>query len=854
MNTSDYWDRLAALDKARAATRCHAVALNVEVDTDTGVKILQEAVSAVVGSTAARPREGQLQLTRDIIDTLIGKATPGHLARHHAGAAPTGSGKSFAALGPAMAAALNGERTVLSTESLSLQAQIIDKDAPLVGDACQRVTGVRPTVAVHKGWSNYACARQSVDKARALLAEAAEQKKYGKHHPKVLGCDTDPDDPDAMIAQCHTLADHLEQVAAAGARSSKHRVHTDRKLTEIVIWALRQHGTGSDDNGDKATFTGSDQPWGEVSVASGECLGESRCPLAEICLPREARRAAAAADIVITNHTLLALQTAKGVPVMFGSATMGRFDHLIVDEAHALPAQVRSQGAHEVGAHVIDGLTRQLRRLDEGDDDPRLSSLVTAGEVLALEVADQLSERLSTDQMPQAATRGRGGNDTVRIPADVDPLGPSGEPLLRWCTDVAAWTSRAAESLTHQSARSDGAAARAAAQSELAYRRVSVRATELGASVRGVRSHRSGNARWLEQVEHRGERRPVARCSPVQVAPLLRANLWQVPWCTPAGEEQERSSMDGEEPTAALNVVCISATLPVRFVAEVGLDSRQHSYPSPFGPAYASSAAYIPRPTDTDLDAIAPRGPSGRRSFQTRLHIDWAAEQMWRLVEANRGSALVLAATAAAGRRYAEILRSTAMGRWSVLSQWDDQATRLTVDRWRRDESAVLVGTRSLMTGVDAPGRTCSLVVIDRVPRDPGNPVGDARKELLSAELGNPWSADLFTYVADARLLLEQAAGRLVRGVDDLGMVAVLDPRLPKTSPIAYRAQSRELLVAPLKQFGQLCSSLDTARAWLTARHVGTGTNLDNPELRAALGLDLSSEGSPPELGAAASQ
>jgi ATP-dependent DNA helicase DinG len=131
----------------------------------------------------------------------------------------------------------------------------------------------------------------------------------------------------------------------------------------------------------------------------------------------------------------------------------------------------------------------------------------------------------------------------------------------------------------------------------------------------------------------------------------------------------------------------------------------------------------------------------------------------------------------------------------------------------------VLVGTRSLMTGVDAPGETNTLVVIDRIPRAPGNPVDDARVEALMKRLEtDKWAADKFVYASDAAVLTQQAVGRLIRSMTDSGLVAVLDPRLLKIGPFKYQEQTRQVYMKALAQFEHKTSHLEEAVAYLHAR------------------------------------
>lgn len=193
-----------------------------------------------------------------------------------------------------------------------------------------------------------------------------------------------------------------------------------------------------------------------------------------------------------------------------------------------------------------------------------------------------------------------------------------------------------------------------------------------------------------------------------------------------------------------LNVVCMSATVPTGFCVDTGLKTRTRAYPSPFADAYHRSAIYLPALAGDQLAAACRTGRNQRARFDLSRHAGFAADQLTQLTAAHPGGVLVLSATARDGRTYTDHLRAEWSGR-RVWSQWDDRSLRTTVGLWKQDEPGVLVGTRSLMTGLDAPGPTCSLVILDRVPRAAPNPIDDARAEAITAGGVDPWVADMFT-------------------------------------------------------------------------------------------------------------
>jgi ATP-dependent DNA helicase DinG len=111
-----------------------------------------------------------------------------------------------------------------------------------------------------------------------------------------------------------------------------------------------------------------------------------------------------------------------------------------------------------------------------------------------------------------------------------------------------------------------------------------------------------------------------------------------------------------------------------------------------------------------------------------------------------------------------------------IITQRDLPKNAL-VKAFSADEATCLFATAGFFQGVDIPGRTLSLVIIDKIPFPrPDDPLLSARRELL----GSRAFAEID--VPRASMLLAQATGRLIRTATDRGVVAVLDPRLGKAS------------------------------------------------------------------------
>ncbi|ROS77184.1 ATP-dependent DNA helicase [Cellulomonas sp. PhB143] len=166
---------------------------------------------------------------------------------------------------------------------------------------------------------------------------------------------------------------------------------------------------------------------------------------------------------------------------------------------------------------------------------------------------------------------------------------------------------------------------------------------------------------------------------------------------------------------------------------------------------------------------VAKHLPTPGRDAATEHQLDEIAD----LVRAAGGRTLGLFSSRRAAVAAAEAMRERLDV--PVLCQGEDQLATL-VAQFAADPATCLFGTLSLWQGVDVPGPTCQLVLIDRIPFPrPDDPVRSARARAVEQSGGNGF---MQVSAAHAALLLAQGAGRLIRSQEDRGVVAVLDPRL----------------------------------------------------------------------------
>ena len=599
--------------------------------------------------------------------------------------AGTGTGKSLGYLVPVMVHAVeSGERAVISTATLALQRQVLTKDAPLAADAVEAVTGLRPAIALLKGWQNYVC----------------------RH--RLQGGYPEADDADDALFSAGA-ATVSGRIGEAGRRS------VGEQVVRLREWVAE---TTTGDRDDLVPGV-SDRAWAQVSVSRAECLGPS-CPLREECFPELARAAAMAADVIVTNHAML------GIAVSGNPGVLPEHRVLVVDEAHALADRVRSQGTVSLSAAAIMRVAATVRR----GVSVHVTELESAGQRLQLALADLPDGRLS-DGLPPAL------HEALLV------LDGAARHALTDVREAVKTGERSADA--GGAGGSGGAALARTAVSDL----VDAIARMTSDSVRERR-----DVAWIERPRM-GAEPPRLTLAPVDVAGSLADSLLE-----------DRAA------------VLTSATLalggsfePMARALGLTLTGGQWDgvdVGTPFDYARQGilyTPTHLPRP--------------GREISEAAL------DEILALTEASRGGMLGLFSSRRAAEEAAEVLRNATD--LTVYAQGDDQLPTL-VDAFAVDEDACLVGTLSLWQGVDVPGRTCRLVIIDRIPFPrPDDPVAQARSEAVAAAGGNGFMSVSATHAA---LLLAQGAGRLIRRADDRGVVAVLDPRLRTARYGAFLARS----------------------------------------------------------------
>jgi len=612
---------------------------------DSATGATGELLAAAVQAVGGQPRPGQLAMAEAVAEAA---RTGEHLLVQ----AGTGTGKSLGYLVPAVAHAVRtGAPVVVSTATLALQAQIVDRDLPALVDAVAPLLRRRPTFAILKGRRNYLC-------------------RYRVHGGV-------PDEAEALFEpQATTLL--------------------GRDVLRLRGWAEE---TQTGDRDDLVPGV-SDRAWRLASVSARECVGAAKCPYGEECFAERARDLAGEADIVVTNHALLAIDALEGIPVL------PEHKIVVVDEAHELVDRVTGVATAELAPGSVERAVRRSRRL-VGDD--AAGDLESAGTSFAAAL--------------ESAPEGR-----------LEHLPPALAEALVVLRDA---TRTAISAMTR-----DSRGGRAEGDDDGA-RRVARAALDgvLDTCERMV-ADSAHDVVWASHSERRGSTLHVA---PLSVAGLLRHSLF-----------------------AEATVVLTSATLELGGSFDVvagALGLAGEDAPDYRGLDVGSPFDY---PRQAMLYVARRLPPPGRDGISPA-----ALDELAELVSAAGGRTLGLFSSMRAAQAATESLR----GRLDVpiLCQGEDSTGEL-VRRFAADARTCLFGTLSLWQGVDVPGTSLQLVVIDRIPFPrPDDPLMSARARAADQAGGNGFMSVAASHAA---LRLAQGAGRLVRTADDRGVVAVLDPRL----------------------------------------------------------------------------
>ena len=656
-----------------------------ELETLPGAKDALNLLDEVVEATGGQKREGQRTMAAHVAQAL-------ELQRHLLVQAGTGTGKSLGYLVPALARVGESDQPiVVATATLALQAQIVNRDIPRLLQALEPRPESQAQVALLKGRNNYLCLH-----------------KLEGGYPEE------------------------EQDALFDMPSSTSRV--GEEVVRLREWADRTE-TGDRDELKPGV---SDRAWAQVSVSAAECLGR-RCPLVEECFSEMARSRAAEADIVITNHALLAINAFEGMKVLPEHETV------IIDEAHELVDRVTGAVSGSLTVAMVRRSARGVKKHSKADSG-------------ALEMAAGTLET-ALEGLPEGLLKGLDGRLLTAISAVND-------------------AARTALSDTKPDGQEADAGLQMARSRVSEVHEVSNRILEASAEQDVLWVSRQGGWENGRYVAASDTDPATLNIAPLSVGLQLRDGLF-----------------------ADRTVILTSATLTVGDSFDVAAG------------ALGLQGEGAPRWTSIDVGSpfdyrkqgiIYVAGdlkPPGFGVHEGQL------ERLRELCEASEGGALGLFSSKRAAERAAEYMREHSD--LNILLQGESSLKAL-VEEFSGDVDSCLFGTMSLWQGVDVPGDSCRLVVMDRIPFPrPDDPIAQARTESVNRHRGNGFMA---VSAHHAAIRMAQGAGRLIRSVNDRGVVAVLDSRLAtkryggylmRAMPPMWPTQNKQAVVGALARLSE---------------------------------------------------
>ena len=659
---------------------------------------VRSALSAAVFAINGAPRDGQIEMAEAVANALSD--------RHHLLVqAGTGTGKSLAYLVPAL---VHGKKVLVATATLALQRQLVERDLPRVKEALEKELGRKISFAVYKGVGNYLCLQK-------------------------MNADDGTADSEVLVD-----ISTLEKDA--------------RRLRE---WAAKPGISGDRDDAPDVDR----RVWLANSTSGRECVGADECRFGSECFAVNAKAKAQTADIVVTNHTLLAIEIVDSHPIL------PERDAVILDEAHEFMDRTTQAVTEELTSGRVSRAATMVRRHMPGK---LADAFVKAAEGFAdamdeygQEYRTRTDEERKLNELPDA------------LAAPVRKIKEAAEAVIAYIN--------ADSEIVDPDSLADRA-------------RVKGAVNEVKTTAQKMMRMGEGQVLWYEPTFS------TLYLAPLAVSHVLRENLFtQTPVIATSATLTVGKSFDP-----------IARSLGILATSESENDSDGESsidpsnvqmldVGSPFDFAN-QGMLYLPR----ELPEPGRDGPSKEALVELGELIDAAGGRTLALFSSWRGVEM-------ADEHLRRVLAELPI---SIITQKRGDSVGSLVEKFANDPTSILLGTMSLWQGVDVPGPSCTLVAIDRIPFPrPDDPVMSARAAEADAAGG---SGFMQVSLPRAALLLAQGTGRLIRSVDDRGVVAILDSRiinkrygsiLLNSMPPLWRTSDGKTVKESLKRLHQQYSS-----------------------------------------------
>ena len=626
-------------------------------------KKVRSALDVAVAAIGGQPRSGQIEMAEAVANALSD--------RHHLLVqAGTGTGKSLAYLVPAL---VSGKKVLVATATLALQRQLVERDLPKIKAALDKELKRDISFAIYKGVGNYLCLQ------------------------KMNNSEGDPENQAVL------------EVSA---------LESDAK--RLRAWAESPKATGDRDDAPDVDR----RVWAANSVSGRECMGADECPYGHKCFAALAKAKAQAADVVVTNHTLLAIEIVDSHPIL------PERDVVILDEAHEFMDRTTQAVTEELTAPRVIRAAAMARKHMPG----KASDAFTKAADKFADAVDDYSEDVKADP-------GKAGR--------LDQLPKEFEAPMRGIKEAVA--------AILQLINADAEVIDPNTMAERA--RVKGALNEISQTVTKLLKPGHTHVLWFEPTYS------TIYLAPLSVSDVLRRNLLTE---TPVIATSATLTVGKSFDAIAKNIGFV-----IGEKSEEDEDSKEDAgvidpanlqildVGSPFDFAN-QGMLYLPK----HLPEPGRDGPSIE-----------ALTELGELIEAAGGRTLALFSSWRGVEMADEHLRKVlAELKLPIITQRRGDAVGPLVDKFASIPNSILLGTISLWQGIDVPGPSCTLVAIDRIPFPrPDEPVMSARAAEADAAGG---SGFMQISLPRAALLLAQGTGRLIRSIDDRGVVAILDSRI----------------------------------------------------------------------------
>jgi ATP-dependent DNA helicase DinG len=662
---------------------------------------VRKALDVAVAAIDGRARTGQIEMAEAVANALIDE-------RHLMVQAGTGTGKSLAYLVPAI---VSGKKTLIATATLALQRQLVERDLPKIVPALEKELGRDISYGIYKGVGNYICLQ-----------------KLNSEEP----------DPDGEL---------LLEVSSL-----------EKDAKRLRAWAETPGVSGDRDEAPEVDR----RVWAASSVSGRECVGADVCNFGAQCFAANAKTKAINSDIVVSNHTLLALEVVESHPIL------PERDIVILDEAHEFMDRTTQAVTEELTAPRVSRAAAMARKY-KALPNKMVDSFTHAADDFA-DAMDGYGEIMRGD---------------IEINRKLDQLPEELEKAVRRIRETA-------DAIVKFLQADDDIID----TTELAERaRVKGAVNEVNVTAQKMLKGKGGQVLWYEPTFK------TLYLAPLSVSDVLRQNmLRQTPVIATSATLTVGRGFDSMAKQIGFLVGSDEDVEPEEGMIDPA-NVQMLDVGSPFDFAQ-QGMLYLPKNLpEPGRDGIASE----------------ALEHLGELIDAAGGRTLALfsswRAVEAADIHLRKVLAERPI---RIITQKRGDAVAPLVEKFASDETSVLLGTMTLWQGVDVPGSSCTLVAIDRIPFPrPDDPVMSARSAEVDAAGG---SGFMSVSLPRAALLLAQGAGRLIRSVDDRGVVAILDSRivtkrygsvLLNSMPPLWRTNDGEVVRESLKR---LAATLDPSK------------------------------------------